>query len=234
MAEHGLTSRSVASRVALAVFVALVGFLLTAQVRSQRSVTSLLEAESEEDLTRIFASLNEESAGLRDEIAGLRLELARLESSAAGERVAREGARRELSQLEILAGLVPVKGPGVVVRITDPEDEFDFELLLDLVQELRDAGAEALSVNGRRVGAATAFSSLRGRLTVGGVPVDAPYEVEAIGDPDTLEGGLNIPGGAIDTLSAVETLAARVERRRELRVAALDPVPAFRVAEPAG
>jgi uncharacterized protein YlxW (UPF0749 family) len=226
------SGRIAAARALVALSVGLAGFLLTAQFRAQRGLTQQLEAESEQDLTRIFAALNEESAALRDEISELRLELAALESSAARDELAREAASRQVEELEILAGLVPARGPGVAVRIADPEAAFEFELLLDLVQELRDAGAEAIAVNGRRVGASTAFSSRRGTVTVDGQEVREPYEVVAIGDPATLEVGLRIPGGAVDTLDALEGTEVSVERRSEVRVPALDRPPTFEVADP--
>lgn len=224
--------RPLRARALVALSVGLVGFLLTAQFRATRGVTAQLEAESEEDLTRIFASLNAESAALRDEIADLRLELAALESSAARDELAREAGARQLEELEILAGLVPARGPGVGVRIDDPSGSFEYELLLDLVQELRDAGAEAIAVNGRRVGTTTAFSSRRGEVTVDGRPVSAPYEVVAIGDPATLEVGLRIPGGAADTLAALGGVAVEVERLSDVLVPALEEPPSFKVATP--
>ena len=226
------SGRAVAARALVALSVGLVGFLLAAQFRAQQGITQQLEAESEQDLTRIFSSLNSESAALRDEISELQLELAALESSAARDQLAREAAERQLEELEILAGLVPARGPGVGVRIADPEGAFEFELLLDLVQELRDAGAEAIAVNGRRVGAATAFSSRRGIVTVGGQEVRQPYEVVAIGDPATMEVGLRIPGGAVDTLDALEGIGIEVERRSEVRVPALERSPTFKAAHP--
>jgi uncharacterized protein YlxW (UPF0749 family) len=228
-----LPARLLVAKALVVVSVAVVGFILTSQVRATRSVTPQLEAESEQDLTRIFAGLNEESSALRDEISELRLELAALQSSAQRDRLAQESAQRQLEELEILAGLVPVKGPGVAVRIADPEGNFGFELLLDLVQELRDAGAEAIAVNGQRVGAQTAFSSTRkGTVTVDGKEVAEPYEVVAIGDPATLEVGLRIPGGAVDTLDALQGASVVVERSSEVRVAALERPPSFKVANP--
>lgn len=221
-----------AARALVAISVGVVGFLVAAQLGTGRRGTATLEAESESDLTRIFSSLNQESAALRDEISQLRLELAALQSSAERDQLARDAAERQLSDLQILAGVVPARGPGVAVRVTDPDGVFEFELLLDLVQELRDAGAEAIAVNGRRVGGTTAFSARGSAVTVDGQEVAEPYEVLAIGDPATLEVGLKIPGGAVDTLDALEGTKVSVERRSEVRVPALDRPPAFTVARP--
>jgi len=224
--------RLLAARALVALSVGLVGFLFIAQFRAQRVVTQTLESESEKDLTRIFASLNEQSAALRDEVSQLRLELAALQSSAARDQLAREAAQRQLNELEILSGVVPARGPGVSVRISDPKAAFGFEKLLDLVQELRDAGAEAIAVNGHRIGASTAFAGLRDALSVDGVEARQPFEVLAIGDPGTLEVGLRIPGGAVDTIAALDGAAVSVERRSEVRVPALEHPPVFKAANP--
>ena len=127
---------------------------------------------------------------------------------------------------------MPARGPGVAVRIADPKGVFEFEKLLDLVQELRDAGAEAIAVNGRRVGATTAFSVRDGAVTVDGLKIGEPYEVLAIGDPATLEVGLKIPGGAIDTLDALDGTKVVLERRSDVRVPALEHPPDFKSARP--
>jgi uncharacterized protein YlxW (UPF0749 family) len=100
------------------------------------------------------------------------------------------------------------------------------------VQELRDAGAEAIAVNGRRVGGTTAFSARGGAVTVDGQEVAQPYEVLAIGDPATLEVGLRIPGGAVDTLDALKGTKITVERRSEVGVPALERPPTFKSARP--
>jgi uncharacterized protein YlxW (UPF0749 family) len=223
---------SIAARALVALSVGLVGFLVAAQWGTSHRHTEHLALESESDLTRIFSSLNEQSAALRDEISQLHLELAALQSSAERNQLARDAADRQLSDLQILAGVVPARGPGVSVHIADPKGSFEFQLLLDLVQELRDAGAEAIAVNGHRVGGTTAFSHGHDGVTVDGQAVQQPYEVVAIGDPATLEVGLKIPGGAVDTLDALDGAKVGVERRSDVRVPALDHPPAFKVAHP--
>ncbi|HYT39019.1 MAG TPA: DUF881 domain-containing protein, partial [Acidimicrobiia bacterium] len=85
---------------------------------------------------------------------------------------------------------------------------------------------------GRRVGGTTAFSHQRDAVTVDGQEVQQPYEVLAIGDPATLEVGLRIPGGAIDTLDALDGTKVSVERRSEVRVPALEHPPTFKAAHP--
>jgi uncharacterized protein YlxW (UPF0749 family) len=100
------------------------------------------------------------------------------------------------------------------------------------VQELRDAGAEAVAVNDHRVGATSAFGERDGRLVLDGVTLSAPYTVAAIGPAATLEGGLQIPGGALDTLSSLRGVEVRLQRAARIVVPALARPPTFRVGRP--
>lgn len=213
---------------------AIVGFLLVSQLRADESLDQRLEAESEEDLTRILANLNQEADSLREEITTLRVQLADLRAGSRSDEAAAQAAEQQLEALEVLAGTVPVVGPGIVVDIADPQRSVAYDTLIDVVQELRDAGAEALAVNGRRVGVASAFSEDKGTVLLDGAPLTAPFRVEAIGNPETLEGGLEIPGGALDTLRALKGVTADVRKVGRIDLPALTKAPAFRVARPVG
>jgi len=202
----------------LPVVAAIMGFVLVSQVSTTDDLTEQLEAESETDLTTIFARLNEESAALQTELTDLRIQLQTLESSAEQDALARAAAEAELSQLEILAGTVGARGQGIVVRIEDPEGVLEPGDMLDLIQELRDAGAEAIAVADQRVGVATSFAGRAGSVTMDGTTLPASFEVLAIGDPATLEGGLAIRGGALELLEAGGDLAVAVSAQTEVEV----------------
>jgi uncharacterized protein YlxW (UPF0749 family) len=100
-------------------------------------------------------------------------------------------------------------------------------LVLDAVQELRDAGAEALQIGDQRVIVSTWFadpSGAKAGVSVNGVDVVAPYEIRAIGDPRTLSAALQIPGGVVDSL---RTLGgdSLITEQKDVRVTALQPAP---------
>lgn len=208
------------------------GFLLVGQVRGDQRIEQPLEAESEEDLARILASLNAEADALREEISALRLQLVELENSTESEGAAAEAAEAQLRALQVLAGTVPVTGPGVTVVIRDSEASVGYANLIDVVQELRDAGAEAISINDHRVGASSAFGQKGDAVTLDGVVLAAPFRVQAIGHPPTLDGGLKIPGGAVDTLTALRDVSVVVSRETALVLPALATAPSFEAARP--
>jgi uncharacterized protein YlxW (UPF0749 family) len=95
----------------------------------------------------------------------------------------------------VLLGTLPATGTGVVVTITDPQHKLAAEDLLDVIEELRGAGAEAIQFGSVRVSTTTAFTQSGLDVAVDNVVQSAPYRVQAIGDPHTLDTALNIPGG---------------------------------------
>jgi uncharacterized protein YlxW (UPF0749 family) len=108
---------------------------------------------------------------------------------------------------------------------------------VDTLQELRDAGAEAVQVAGAgeppvRVVASTDFVDDGPRVLVDGRPVTPPYEFTVVGDPGTLASALAIPGGVVDTVARLGGEAS-VERADTLVVGALRPVETPRYARPA-
>jgi len=216
----------------VALVAALVGFLLVGQARGQQRFSQRLQAESEGDLTRILASLNATADQQNDEIATLKLQLQALKDTSQRNSAAEQAARQQLDDLEVLAGTVPVHGPGVVVTIDDPERSLAYDSLIDTVEELRDAGAEAIAINQRRVSATTAFAEANDAITIDGSALQAPYIVTAIGQASTLESGLEIPGGAVDSLSAAKGVKVDVVRQADLQLPALQRPPSFKAARP--
>jgi uncharacterized protein YlxW (UPF0749 family) len=210
------------------------GFAGVAQLRGTAQAHATLQTDSPEDLTRILASLNSGADALRDEISNLRLQLFSLQTSTHQDATARQAAQDRLRSLEVLAGGVPVFGPGVEARIDDPRRAVTYDLLLSAVEELRAAGAEALALNGHRLGATSWLSAGPGQVAVDGVAVTAPFVLDAIGDPATLDGGLRIPGGTVDNLTALAGVNVTVRRQARLDLAALERPPTFDVARPVG
>lgn len=225
-------TRNLPLQVSIALACGLLGFLLVAQVRATETLDDRLEFEREEDLAQILSELSAQSESLQVEISDLRLELFEFETSAEREELALAGLEGRLDDLRVLTGVVPAEGPGLVFTIEDPERLVTQDLLVDAVQELRDAGAEALAVNDVRLIASSAFSTRNGRIVVDGRPVDPPYVMAAIGPAEAMSGGLAIRGGSIDTLELLAGVTASVEAQADIVVPAVGEVGAFVFGEP--
>ncbi|HYJ27018.1 MAG TPA: DUF881 domain-containing protein [Nocardioides sp.] len=193
--------RATRANVLAMVLAGALGFAIIAQVR--QTSTEGLENLREDDLVRLFAGADRAGDQLADEIRGLQSSLELLKSQSTNEAEAQRAARERLEALGILAGTVPATGPGIILTISDPDGKVDAPILLDTVQELRDAGAEAIQIGDARVVADTWFADTDAGLSVSGTVVSPPYVVRAIGDANTLAGAMEIPGGVTATVRRV-------------------------------
>ncbi len=216
--------------VLIGVLTALLGFAIAVQLRSASTQDALAGAR-QDDLVRILDDQNSRAARLRARIAEQEALLQRL-TAAGGDRAAAEKeARRQADALAILNGTVPVTGPGVVVTITDPRRQLHSEDLLDVIEELRGAGAEAIQFGPVRVGTSSYFADARGAVTLDTVTLIGPYTVLAIGDPPTLDTALNIPGGVAAVVRTAGGQAS-VNQRNRIDITAVRAIAPHRYAVP--
>jgi uncharacterized protein YlxW (UPF0749 family) len=200
-----LALRRGSGQVVAAVLMGLLGFTIAIQLTD---ATDVLARASRADLVQILSGLNTRTDQLEAELARLEQTRGELVAGAGDSEAALAEAQARLETFGILAGTLGAQGPGVVVTIDDPEGSVRGITMLSAVQELRDAGAEAIQVRGEpdrvvRVVASTAFADVpSGGVSVGGVALSPPYTVEAIGDPDTLQTALGIPGGAAASITS--------------------------------
>lgn len=219
------------SRVALGAVAVVVGFLIAVQATRDPGL-SRLAAERPEDLTRILADLGEEADELTREVGELRVKLSRYRSSARTDDLAVRDAREALADLQVLAGVVPVAGPGIRITIEDPNAEVEWDAMLDLVQELRDAGAEAIAVGELRVVASTWFGPADPGLVIEGRPARPPYEISAIGPAEELAEAMRLPGGPLTVIDARPGAEVQVRTETEMTLPAASEPPAFEHARP--
>ncbi|MEV8558661.1 DUF881 domain-containing protein [Streptomyces sp. NPDC051917] len=176
------------------------GFGLAVQVASNSDSDSALRGARQEDLVRILDELDSRTQRLEDEKQGLEKQRQELQSSSDQAAEARKQTAEKEKQLGILAGTVAAQGPGITMTIEDTKGTVKADMLLDAIQELRAAGAEAIQVNGVRVVAGTYFTDSGKGVGADGNKINAPYRFKVIGKPQDLEPALNIPGGVVQTL----------------------------------
>lgn len=217
------------SQVLVGLLCALLGFALVTQVRTTDRSPALSGA-SQSDLVQILGDLGAREQRLQQELLELREQRDQL--AAGTDAQARAQLEKQLQTLEVLAGTVPVQGPGVVLTINDPNGQVDAALLLGALEELRDAGAEAAQIGPVRMGASTSFTDTRSGPAVDGQVLSSPYVFTVIGPPDTLAQAMDIPGGVIDSVSAAPGATARVSKAASLRIDVLRPVPTPSYARP--
>ena len=195
------------------------GFGLAIQVASNND-DSALRGARQEDLVRILDELDDRTQRLEEEKQGLEGQRTELENSSDQAEEARKQTVEKERQLGILAGTVAAQGPGITLTINDTKGTVEADMLLDAVQELRAAGAEAIQVNGVRVVASTFLTDSGDGISVDGNKITQPFRFKVIGNPQDLEPALNIPGGVVQTLEK-EQATVTVERAEKIVVDAL-------------
>jgi uncharacterized protein YlxW (UPF0749 family) len=219
----GLATRR--GQLAMAAILLVLGFLLVVQFRSQQAGTGLDRLASQ-DLTLLVANLNTRNDQLRAEVSSLQAQLSRVQSAAGSGQQSALQLGNEIARDRAWAGLAPAVGSGVRVEIAGPVAG---AAIGDLLNELRNAGAEALAVGGRRVAAGTVPTGEPGEVTVDGVPMGPRIAVLALGDPTALAGSLTRAGGIVALLAAtdpgIEVTVTPVDRV-EVPASARDLTPA--------
>jgi uncharacterized protein YlxW (UPF0749 family) len=169
------------------------------------------------DLVQALNGLSAASTRAEAEISELERTRDSLRDSSQQRTAALDQARKELTTLGILAGTLPATGPGIEITVHDPKGQYHVNHLLDGIEELRNAGAEAIQINHEvRVVAQTSFEDPENGA---GILVDdrllhAPYVLDVIGDADTLARALDFPGGFKDDVTLDEGTTDVVKKNR--------------------
>jgi uncharacterized protein YlxW (UPF0749 family) len=223
----------VVSGVLIGVLVALLGFAIAVQFHSNASSDSLAGAR-DDDLITILDDQNSRADQLRQQIAALQAKQQQLQASGNRGAAAQQQAVQQAQALGILLGTLPATGPGVSVVITDPQHKLKAEDLLDVIEELRGAGAETIQFGGVRVSTPTAFTDNSDNgVTVDGQALQQPYTVLAIGAAQTLETAIDIPGGVAATVRAAGG-SADVIQHAKIDITALRTLTEPSYAKPSG
>ncbi len=215
------------------VLVMLLGVAIAAQVRGTGSGDTLDSARPA-DLLAVLDNLNRREASLRQEIGTLEQTLDSLQRSGSG--AALDEAKARLAALSIQVGTVGATGPGAVLTLEDPQNRVSPEILLDELQELRAAGAEAMQISGSsgeqlRIGVDTWLGGSPGAVIVDGHALAPAYTLLAIGDSPTLAAAVNIPGGVVDAV-ARNGGKLTVEQSPQVTISALRELKARQYSQP--
>lgn len=200
MQKHG-------AQLSIAIVCIVLGLLISMQFRTAQDYYSGARVERAEDLSLKLNTVTQERDVLAQEVVSLREKLGNVPSGSPDV----SGLQQELKKAQMIAGLAPVQGPGVVVTLDDslrspkagenPNNLLvhDTDILM-VVNELKASGAEAIDVNGERVIAMSEIRCAGTTILVNSNKIGAPFIITAIGDPDKLESGLTLKGGYMESI----------------------------------
>jgi uncharacterized protein YlxW (UPF0749 family) len=174
----------------------ILGLLVVIQLRSQQADPGLATLSTQE-LTLLVGNLSDENNRLQAEVSTLERELAAIGAGQARGDDSVDQLRAELARVRAWTGLEQVYGPGVTITVDGPLDGPAVE---DLLNELRNAGAEAIAIDGIRIVPGVVVVGAPGEVVIDGQPLGDSFEIRAIGGPPALTGSLTRVGGIVAVL----------------------------------
>ena len=210
--RRGSSRRSRTNAVVVGTIALVVAFVAVVQVRSQAEVERSLEGQDNTSLAFLIDDLHRANDQLAVEQAAL---LARRDAIRGGSGdAANAQLADDLRGLEVVEGLVPVRGPGVILTVDAPLELLDVQ---DALNNLRNGGAEAIDLNGRRVLTVTPLRSVTGGVSIDGVPVRGPWTLAAIGDPTRLGGVADLMTRSLRGDPRVRSASYRIDTDLQIR-----------------
>ena len=220
---RALAPRATRAQLMAGLLCTLLGFAMVVQVRANQ--TEGLGSLRQDELVRLLDEVTQRTEELEGQAVELRDQRAGLVTGSDTQRAAREAAAERAEVQGILAGRLPAEGPGVELVIRETDEPIPALVLYNVLEELRNAGAEAVQVGDLRLTASSYFIDTSDGVEVDGTILEPPYRWRAIGDPETISPALNMPGGAL-------TIVRNATGTADLRLLDLVQVTAVREIEP--
>jgi len=207
-----------------------------------------LPSESRQEMVNRMAKLTDENDQLRDELEQTRTQVSDLEASIlAGQETSAE-LSESMTRYRILAGLDPVKGPGIRLTLSEQQGEvppgagvapylIHQEDLLNIVNEIWLAGAEAIAIRSRdrteRLIMSSTIRCVGSLIDVNNTRMTPPFDIFAIGNPDELESALTIPRGVLEPLQFFN-ISTEIVKMEEVTLPPFGGVTHLTYAQPVG
>ena len=177
------------------------GFLIVVQLRSQAAVAATLANQDDTSVALLINDLNHANNQLMQQTAALAAQQAQLQQALSSGGSDSQAISKELTTLREVNGAAPVHGPGLEIRILGPVMDFELQ---DALNNLRNAGAEAISLNGYRIVGSTPVVSRGNILMVAGHAVGTPLVLRVIGDPEQLGPAADLSASSLQTRVQVD------------------------------
>jgi len=186
-----------------------------------------------------LSAVKQEKESLIEEIERLEEQLDKIQNSASEESAVVKNLTDELNRYKAFSGMTKVSGTGIMVTIDNPPKDlnvglekniaYDYKLMLDLINELNSAGAEAISINEQRMVNNTEIRLAGTQVNVNTLPISPPFVIKAIGNSSTLDGAINQRFGIVQSIQEVGYYV-EVKQVENLEISAFNGSMKFRYA----
>lgn len=205
----------------------ILGFMVSYQLRYIKTPRYQYTTRQFENLVKETEDLKKQRDELLIKTQELQMKIDEIEKSVASSNKVASQMKEELDQLRLLSGLTDVEGPGIEITITPVNDlsnkqasQVYYKDLIDIVNELNSAGAEAISINDERFVGRTQIRQAGLSIKINDSKFDPtqPFVIKAIGDPAILEGAFKMPDSIIEILKKIGGFEIKIVRSDKLKI----------------
>lgn len=223
----------------------IVGILISTQMKLNLETITPVTIKSIIDSKNELDAIKKEIIHLEETVQAKYKELALLESTLTGEASIVDILEKDVGNNMIQAGYTSLKGPGLEIVMFDNIDleELSFNFsndiihdvdILNIINDLRVAGAEAISINDQRVMSSSEIKCGGPIIRINGVSIGTPFVIKAIGDPQTLMAAVNAPGTYGHTLKNVYGIGLNPYASDDIIIPGYQGIIKFDYAKPVG
>jgi len=206
-----LNKEKIRAYIWIAIVSIILGVIISFQIRVVQNnlLNGLSPSVRSRELVIELESVNEKKKNLEEDIKNLEDELEKIKTSTAKENTLIDSLYRQSEKCKKFAGATKVHGPGVTISIENSKEEYasnslniiyEYNLILNLINELNAAGAEAISINDQRIVNSSEIRTAGNTLMVNKIPLTAPIEIKAIGNMKTLSASVNQRFGIVSII----------------------------------
>lgn len=232
-------------KIVLGLFSVLIGIFVATQIKMQLEIHTPVTIKTIQGTKAEIQAVSNEIAELNKIITIREEELSLLESIAMGDDNIIDILLNDIKSNKVHSGQTAIKGPGIIITMEDNQEErfagydingdliHDMDLL-NILNDLRIAGAEGISINDERVVASSEIKCAGPVVRINGRSSGSPFVIKAIGDPKLLYASVNAPNTHGDILKTVYKIGFEITSEDSIIIPAYTRVTNFKYAKPLG
>ncbi|MCL1982704.1 MAG: DUF881 domain-containing protein [Clostridiales bacterium] len=237
--------KKASAMITIGIMALLIGWVLSVQILTtdgsdQGGLVPIIKLKQYEEELKMLRGEKEDALS---ELVELEDRMKKIESEKTAEDDFLKALVSDLEKYKMASGVLDVQGPGIVITIKDSaktdeyQDDYNSilynsEQFLSLINKLKEAGAEAISINEQRIVGTTEISLAGNGININGSATAPPYTVKAVGNPAIIESALTIRGGIIETMKKKYNWIVDITQREEIAIARYTGVVSFKSAKP--
>jgi uncharacterized protein YlxW (UPF0749 family) len=190
----------------------LLGIVLAFQLKlvQKNYLNGLSPTQKSAEIIAELNAVKSEKENLQVQLADMEARLKEIEEAESADNALIKRLNQDVEKLRYFSGLTDVKGQGIIITLDNPPEDGnyvyernivnDYQLVLNLVNELNAAGAEAISINEQRIISISEIRAAGNAININKIPQSTPFVIKAIGNKETLEGAVNQRFGIVSIL----------------------------------